>query len=197
LILSLSPWPALIAKVSADAGQRIARVKGQEEWELHQAARNRPANLVKLQAMTPDQRLMDWYPLLDPSSGVRPEALEALRHVERRQADIEDMLSYGILMAMMLLPELDLQPTPQLCSSAQTFLLKAAKESRVRPKQDPRPYEAGSYADQSLPGIRWLVAHGCDCDEGIAALEAATQSYIESPARNQAVAALAQLRKKP
>jgi hypothetical protein len=106
------------------------------------------------------------------------------------------MLSYGIIMSMKLLPELDLQPTPQLCESARTFMLKNAKESRVRPKQDPRPYDPANGVLEYLPGIRWLVSHGCNCDEGIAALQASVESYIESPERNKAIAALAELREK-
>ena len=64
----------------------------------------REANLVKLRAMKPAAPLTEWYALLDEQSGVRQEALQALRRVPRRQADIQDMLAYGIPMAMILVP---------------------------------------------------------------------------------------------
>jgi hypothetical protein len=140
--------------------------------------------------------LTDWYPLLDVEGGVTTEAMEALRHVERRQADIEFLLSKGIARAMILLPDLDLKPTPELCAAARTFLLQSAKSSRIRPKQDSYEYRAGGVAESSLPGIRWLQAHGCDCEEGIAALEASVRSHLDSPDRKAALAALAALREK-
>jgi hypothetical protein len=196
LILTLAPWPAFITKVSSEAGRSSRRAKEMEEIQVQQRAENRAKNIEKLQAMTPQQPLTDWYPLLGPDSGVSAEALEALRHIDRRQADIQDMLTWGIAKAMMLLPDLDLKATPQLCAAAQTFLLKTAKDWRVRPKQDPRPYQPSDYLDPFLPGIRWLVWNGCNCDEGIMALEASVGSYIESPDRNKAVADLANLRKK-
>jgi hypothetical protein len=197
LILSIAPWPALVQKVTRDRIRRIEDAKATAQWNVEEQARKHATNLEKLHAMTPDAPLMNWYDLLEPDSGVRTEALEALRHVERRQADIEDMLSYGVMKAMMLLPELDLQPTPQLCAAARTFLLQRAKGSRIRPKQDPAPYTAGGYVEDSLPGIRWLLAHGCDCNEGIVAMEASVETYLDSPDRKKALASLAELHQRP
>ncbi len=71
---------------------------------MQEGKRNRAANLAKLATMTPDMPLTDWYPLLDVEGGVPSEALEALRHIERRQSDIEFLLSKGVPRAMMLLP---------------------------------------------------------------------------------------------
>jgi hypothetical protein len=195
-ILSLAPWPSLFRELTAAGERRVARVQAQQQWQIDEKARNRAENLPKIQAMSPDVPLMNWYPLLDEKNGVRPEALEALRHVERRQPDIEDMLSYGIVIAMLLLPDLDLQPTPQLCEAARTFMLKNAKESRVRPKQDPTPYDGAYGVAEFAPGIHWLTTRGCDCDEGIAALRASVESHLDSPDRKKALAALADLPEK-
>jgi len=186
----------LFQKLDSDRERRIENARGEDEWKTQERARKRTENMANLQAMTPDAPLMNWYGLLDEDSGVRPEALEALKHVERRQADIEEMLSYGIARAMMLLPDLDLSPTPQLCEAARTFMLASAKSSRVRPKQDPRPYVAGGDVEHSLPAIRWLQAHGCNCDEGIAALQASVESHQDTPDRKTALASLAGLREK-
>ncbi len=195
-ILTLLPWPPLALKLKQDKANAVEQVRAQSEWEKHERERNRSENLVKLQAMKHDQPLMDWYPLLEEKGGVRGEALEALRHVERRQADIEDMLSWGITQAMILLPELNLEARPQLCEAARAFLMKNAKETRVRPKQDPREYASGGYVEQSQPGIRWLMAHGCDMDEAIAAMQKSVETFIDTPDRRAALAALAALRKK-
>ena len=196
LALTLAPWPALFLKLNRDRLRAGEDVKAAAAWKVQERARIRTENLAKLQAMTPDKPLMHWYELLDEDSGVRPEALEALRHVERRQADIEDMLAWGVLRAMMLVPDLDLKATSQLCEAARTFMLKHAKESRVRPKQDPREYAAGDYVEPSLAGVRWLIAHGCDCDEGVAAMQASVETFLDTPDRKAALNALAGLRRK-
>jgi hypothetical protein len=194
LILSLAPWPFVVQEFIKMNTRHSEHAKEMEEWTAQEKIRNREANLPKIQAMSPDARLMDWYPLLEEESGVRTEALEALRHIERRQADIEDMLSYGIIRAMMLIPDLDLQPTPQLCEAAHLFLLKNAENSRILPNQDPRPYDAANGVNQILPSLRWLISHGCNCAQGIAAVEASIQTYSDTPDRNQALAALKQMR---
>jgi hypothetical protein len=137
---------------------------------------------------------MNWYPLLDPGSGVQAEALDALRHDPSRQAQIEDMLTWGVQRAMTLLPDLDLQPTPALCQAAGTFLTKTATSSHLRKRDDPVPYTAQVAFHELLPGIRWLVSHGCNCDEGIRALDASARTYLDSPDRQQLLADLAALR---
>lgn len=196
LILVIAPFPAFFRALDDQRTNRAENAKAQKEWETQDRARKRAENLPKIQAMTEANMLMDWYPLLDPENGVRDEAFAALRHMERRQSDIEDMLGYGIPMAMYLIPDLDLTPTPKLCELANAYLLKTAKESRIRPKQDPRPYPADGIFEKSVPAIGWLTAHSCDCAEGIAALEAMVLSYLDSPARKTALATLADLRAK-
>ena len=193
VLLALAPLPAFYRKLVGDHASRIESAKARDEWKVREGQRNRAENLEKLKTMTPEMPLTDWYPLLDEEGGVTAEALEALRHIERRQSDIEFLLSNGVLKAMMLLPELDLKATPELCEAARTFMLKSAKSSRVRPKQDPREYQAGGDVEGSVDGIRWLQAHGCNCDEGIAALEASVRSHLDSPDRRAALAALAGL----
>ena len=45
-----------------------------------------------------------------------------------------------------------------------------------------------------LGGIRWLQARGCNCKDGIALLLAATNTYLESPDRQQLIASLEALK---
>jgi hypothetical protein len=193
LVLALAPWPAFFRQLAGDRAARIESAKAMDEWKVREGKRNRAANLEKLKTMTPEMPLTDWYPLLDEEGGVTAEALEALRHIERRQSDTEFLLTNGVSQAMILLPALDLKATPELCEAARTFMLKSAKGSRVRPKQDPREYRG---SEESVEGIRWLQAHGCNCDEGIAALEASVRSHLDSADRRAALASLAALREK-
>ena len=196
LILVIAPWPAFFLALSEQHANRAENAKAQTEWEVQERARKRAENLPKIQAMTEANMLMDWYPLLDPENGVRDEAFAALRHMERRQSDIEDMLGWGVPVAMYLLPDLDLKPTPKLCEAGKAYLVKHAKETRIRPKQDPAPYPSNDVFEKSVPAIRWLMAHGCDCAEEITALEGTVLSYLDSPNRKAALATLAELRAK-
>lgn len=183
LLLSLSPWPALVHSM----GRKPPAVRS----PVVDPARE--ASLVKLRAMKPSAPITDWYPFLEEKSGVREEALEALRHAPRRQSDIQEMLSYGIPMGMILVPQLDLKPTPELCEAAHGYLGKRAGEIRIEPPHDPVPYTSSGYVAESLPGIRWFQENGCDCTEGIHALESAVETHLDSPIRQKTLASLAEL----
>jgi hypothetical protein len=197
LLLSLLPWPSLFRTIARKSRHRVERAQAQQEWDVQEKARRRAENLVKLAAMSSEEPVVNWYGLLEDEGGVRAEALETLRHVARRQADIEDMLGYGIPKAMMLLPDLDLEPRPQLCAAAQAFLHKRAQDAQRRPADEPAAYTSEGYVAESLPGIRWLQSHGCDCDASLAAVDAMVRTYRDSPERQQILAALAALRRKP
>ena len=194
LVLAIAPWPMVIAQVRGKALRRAEHAKELAEWQIQERERNRAQNLEKLKAMPPGASIMDWYPLLDAESGVQAEALEALRHDPARQAQIEDMLGYGVRRAMTLLPDLALEPTPALCEAARKFFLKTATGSHLRKRDDPVPYSSQVSFHELLPGIRWLTAHGCNSDEGIAALDESARTYLDSPERQKLLADLAALR---
>ena len=194
LFLAVAPWPMLITRVRGKALQRVQEASRRAQWNVEEKARKRTQNLEKLQTMPAGASIMNWYPLLDPESGVQAEALEALRHDPARQTQIEEMLGYGIHRAMTLLPDLDLQATPALCQAAAAYLLKSATGSHLRKRDDPVPYTAQVSLHENLPGLRWLLAHGCNCDEGIAALDASARTYLDSPDRRKLLADLAALR---
>ena len=196
LLLSLAPWPSLFQTLARKSEQRAEHERAQQQWDIEEKARVRAENLLKLAAMSPDEPVMNWYGLLEDEGGVRAEAFEKLRHVPRRQADIEDMLSWGVPKAMMLLPDLDLAPTPQLCASAHAFLRKRVRDSAQGPTDEPAPYTSEGYVTESIAGIRWLISHGCDCDLSLAAIDAMVRTYKDSPERQKVLASLAELRRK-
>jgi len=186
LLLGAAPWAPLIARTNQKRADRAAAQARRKEVQHAEA-------LGKLQAMPPDAPVWEWFDLLRENSGVRPEALEAVRHLGRRQADVEELLETD--RALYLLPDLDLQATPRLCAAAVNHLRNYAKQMRIRPKQLPREYICG-WVEESLPAIRWLIAHGCDCDEAVAAMQASVETWLDTPDRQAALAALAGLRKK-
>jgi hypothetical protein len=194
-ILSVLVCQGAVGQLNRSRAARSEARVARKEWAAQEQERKRAENLPKLQSMASDSPLWDWLPFLQEDSGVHVEALEAVRHLERRQTDIGDMLGWGVPRAMTLLPELDLKATPELCQAARAFLIKSAKESRVRPKQDPREYRAGGDVENSLAGIRWLIANGCDCDDAVTAMQASVETFLDTPDRKAALAALAALRR--
>ena len=194
-ILSIAVYLPAISQLAGSRTRRSEAAEARKLMDAHERERKRAENLPKLQAIAPDTPLWDYLPFLDESSGVQPDALAAVRHLERRQTDIRDMLGWGVPRAMTLLPDLDLKATPELCQAARNSMIKNAKETRVRPKQDPREYRAGAVED-SFAAVRWLIANGCDCDDAVAAMQASVETFIDTPDRMAALAALAALRRK-
>ena len=58
----------------------------------------------------------------------------------------------------------------------------------------PQAYAPPDYYDWNWPGIRLVQAHGCNCQEGVAALEAAVRTYSDSPDRQRTLTILAELK---
>jgi hypothetical protein len=197
-------WAVAVLTIPAGAAFALAKSARMRAWEVQgqqyaaaeaqETQRKLAENRERLKSMSPDAHLTQWYPLLEPGSGVRGEAIEALKKVARRQADIEEGLANGIPRTMQLVPELDLSPTPELCSAGKAFLEIAARRLRVDPS-DSGPYEEDATLVKSLTGVRWLQAHGCDCDEGVRALEEAARTHRDSRDRRDFLAELAAMRR--
>jgi hypothetical protein len=193
LILSIVLWPAVSRHVHENDARRTVRDKEYAAATAQRNSETRSANLAKVKAMSPDQPLSDWYSLLEPENGVRSEALEALKTVERRQSDVEYLLTVGIQAPMILVPDLDLKYTLELCQSAQAFLRKTAQGIRITDRS-PHPYQSNKYLEASLRSIPWFSAHGCNCGEGIAEIEDRVRAYVDTPDRRQMLILLAGLK---
>lgn len=183
-LLSLSIWPAVAGHFNDKAAAKVESAAAQTEWDKNEKARIRTENLAKLETMSTDQHIADWLTLLSKDGGVREEALAKFRTAPRRQADVEEGLGYGIPAFMQFVPELDLQPTPKLCELGKAYLLKIAKDYRLKDR-DPISYETQFSIDGAVPAIRWFESHGCNCDEGIAAIRTVVMTYLDSPARQK------------
>lgn len=195
MLLILLPYPWAIQKFRAGQEVRAARLRGRAEYAQREEKSTREKNLIKLQAMPPDASINDWWELFHNSSGVRNEAIAAFKHLDRRQADIEEMMGYGVTGAMGLMEELDLQATPKACKASHAYLEKRAKYFKRRKIDGAIPYSRkDNDLDDCLGGIRWLEARGCNCEDGIALLLAATNTYLDSPDRQQLIASLEALK---
>lgn len=179
---TIAPWSAVSRR--ADENQRLLEQHDRQvaAAQAQQKEQERAANLIKVSAMSPDQFMGDWFSLLSPESGVRTEAIAALKTVPRRQSDIQYGLENGLVLYMQLVPELDLKPTPQLCAAAQKFVTTLPKQSL-------------SNIHDSLGGMRWFLANGCGLEESIRALDPAIRQSPDSSERQQLLSDLAALKR--
>jgi len=188
LLLSLAPWPRIIANTKARDALR-GRQTTAETREL-------TAAFEKLSVESP---LSEWQPFTEPGNPFRDRALEKIRHSPRRQADAEGMTAQGYSFAMLELPNLALKPTPELCQGATTFLVKEAEFFRAN-NAEPTPFAvAGTRVRRYLPAMEWLVSNRCDVDTGLAAIEAALREFPEVTSVEHAhfLAAIVRLRAAP
>ncbi len=193
LWLSVSVWPVLgrlnrtrdTLRVDAERIRVEAAAKAEEQKHNE--------NLEKIRNMSPNVHIAEWFSLLADESGVRQEAIEAVKKVPRRQGDVVDCLQSGIPAVMRLVPDLDLEYTPELCAAAHAYFEKNARQMELGTRA-PQPYERQWAVEFAGPGVRWFHAHGCDCGQGIAALEKVIQTYLDSPDRRKALAELEELK---
>jgi hypothetical protein len=191
LLLSAAPWVQYAwDSHSRSVDQRLLKTMLND--------RKRQENLAKLGAMPQSTPLWNWQELLSRDSGVRPEALEAVRKLDHRHVDVEQMLEWGIPNALALLPELDVKVTPRLCKAANAMLMQKAAYATEHANRYPAGYSISGhvYLEESLPALRWLTANGCDCDDANATLQAAIAHYSATKEQKAGIEALAALRRR-
>ena len=143
----------------------------------------REKNLVIVRTISENRPLWTWLPLVAEESGVRREALDAMRGLKRRQADVEQMFADD-RDALDLVPELDLQPTPRLQQSINSRAVKDAAYARTMPGGGDEILER-TFIYASLPAMHWLHSHGGDCHEGVSELKSAVLLYRDTPIRRR------------
>jgi hypothetical protein len=139
----------------------------------------REQNLAMVATIEEDQPLWHWLPLLKEESGVRDDALAALRKLQRRQSDVEAMLANEGFEALELIPFLDLQPTPRLQQLLNAWCLKTADYARTKPGGGDTILER-TFMFTPLPALHWMHDHGGDCREGVAQMKAAALEYQDT-----------------
>jgi hypothetical protein len=160
LLLTLSIWSAVFYRKIVEPSRQAAAYQAEMANPIKKAER-REKSLAKLQTMTADQPLEQWMSLLEPENGVRAEAIEALRKVERRQNDIEQLARHnGIFLAAV--PELDLKLTPLLCSAITDFIWNRAFVRQLQGERGQR-FRTDESDDALAATVGWFQSRGCDC----------------------------------
>jgi len=164
------------------AGSTIMTFLGESSQRRALDNEKREKNLAIVRTIGENQPLWTSLPLVADDSGVRPEALDAMRRLQRRQADVEAMLENGT--ALDLVPELDLQPTPRLQQLINARAVKDAEYARTFPGGGDEILER-TFIYASLPAMHWLHGKGGDCREGASALKSAVLLYRDTPIRRK------------
>jgi hypothetical protein len=197
LAIALSVTPEVLRWRAAHADDSIDATPGPklDAWMARQRERRRQQELEELSKVDDETTVMELSSLTVPDSPVREEALAVIRRIPNRQAECVNQLRYGAAGTIMrLLPEIDAQPTPELCEVARDYL---RKELILHQKMFAEP-QVFSYPMlvEALPGIVWLAKNCAGCEAEIEGLEAFARTQIDSPARRQFLAALAEARSK-
>jgi hypothetical protein len=156
-------------------------------------AERREKALAKLRAMTADQPVEQWASLLEPENGVRAETIQALRKVDRRQDDIEQLARYNSIF-LTAAPELDLRLTPLLCSAIQDFIWNRAFVRQLQGERHER-FHPDESDDAIASTVGWFQSRGCDCGRSLDKYAAdIRQSFKDSPERQEFLEVLGKLK---
>jgi hypothetical protein len=176
-LLAVAAVPCLIA-----AGTFTYTWIGQSSGERAGRAEVRARNLRLVAQIDESHPIWQWLRLLADDSGVRDEAIAALRKLNRRQADMEQMVAERVGETMDLIPLLDLQPTPRLQERIDAWLLKDAAYARTKPGGSDEILK-GDFMFSALPALHWMHSRGGCCREGISQMRAAALEYRDTKVR--------------
>lgn len=181
MALTVSIWSAVVYYKIVEPNRQAAAYQAEMADPVKKAERREKA-LVKLQAMAADQPVEEWASLLEPENGVRAETIEALRKVDRRQEDIEQLARHNSIF-LAAVPELDLKVTPLLCSAIQDFIWNQAFVRQLQGERGQR-FQADESDDAITSTTGWFQSRGCDCGASLDKYAAdIRKSFKDSPER--------------
>lgn len=196
LVLSVSIVPEAIrfAETYLDDGS-IEATPGPklDKWMAEQRAARRTRELEELRKTDDETRLYELENHIRPDSPVLKEALEVMSHLPLRQSDAIMLLQTQSSYILHFLGDIDLQPTPQLCTAARNYLSQAVRERQTRPDVLPSLY-LGAEFSEGIESIRW-ISKNCGCNTQLDQMEAyARAQQQDSPDVQKFLAAIASIR---
>lgn len=180
--LAATPWvvkgPSDSMTTSRDqARQKAFNDKRAREETLIAAINNLPLD-------TPMAQFVPYTDVpLREGSDSRQAAIARMRLLPNRQRETVELLDKLDTRFFRLLDGLDLEMTPALCDAARKCLRNVVEQEK--PPTPPPPFDsAESRFDSYTIIMRWLLEHGCDCKEEIAAFEQMVLLYPDSSPRH-------------
>jgi hypothetical protein len=180
--LAATPW---IVKGPSDS---MATARNQERQKAFNDKRAREEALIATIKNLPlDTPMAQFVPYTDvplrEGSDSRQAAIARMRLLPKRQRDAEELLDKLDTRFFRLLDGLDLEMTPALCDAARKCLRNIVEQEK--PPIPAPPFDSvESRFDSYTIVMRWLLEHGCDCKEEIAAFEQMVLLYPDSSPRH-------------
>ena len=128
-------------------------------------------------ALPADAPLWALVPFLDtPNLYRRSDVIDRIRAMGRRQADAETMIDRGDF-PLLVLREIDLDPTPALCEKTRALLMRQVRPL-VLTESGSKPYgDVALQVDGAATAMEWLVGFSCSCDAESKAWEDMANGY--------------------
>lgn len=166
---------------------------------LGQALREYPE---KFSMLNERAHLKAWLNFAD-RDGLRLQAIAGARNLDHRNADAIEMLGssseHEAWVALEYLPELDLEATPALCTSALAQVHRELKDIYRPTADNPLPYREmleRMGTGEPLAALIWLGRHGCPAKDELNEADTLIRIYQDSPERGAMLATLGELRAK-
>ena len=162
-----------------------------DQFMARERARQRQRGLDEIHNADDETKLVELEPWARDGSPVRDEALAAMRKLPNRQHDAEIGLWGDYSWILPYLAQIDVQPTPELCSAAKHYLQTCIREVRNWPE----PGESmGRTLESGIHGIEW-IAKNCDCAKELQELDDLAGKQKDTPDVRDFRAALKAFRK--
>ncbi len=195
LVLSVTVAPEAIALMHASGSGSIEAKPGPEmdRFMDKERQRYRDDTLDKLRQFDDETKLYELTNLIQPDNPALKEVLDFIHKLPNRQADAVMMLENQQSDFLRVLADIDLQPTPQLCTAARGYLHEAVRQRQSSPIKEPQSF-VGMEFSQGIEGIRW-IAKNCGCKAELAEMEAyAREQQQDAPDVQTFLAVLAEIK---
>ena len=119
------------------------------------------------------------------------EALAAMRQLPHRQAEAVQRFQADFTFILHLLPDIDLQPTPELCGAIRGYLQRYLRQERAN-RPEPEGF-VGDRLEESVRSLGWISEH-CDCEAELDDVERFAREQRDTAEVRAFVTALAEAR---
>ncbi len=196
-------WEAVARRYGATDYDVADLVAARDPKQLGSVLYNSPPHASML---TPKASLRAWLSFAWAPGGIAPDVatyIDGARELDHRNADAVAWLSDPNASSdnwelLRFLPDLDLQPTPQLCAAALGLIGPELTDAYHPTADNPLAYpelDQRLGQGQPLQALLWLAGQGCPSGPQIDAAETLVKAYQAAPEREAMLAALAAVKK--
>ncbi len=164
-----------------------------DKWMAEQRAKRRADGLAELSKIDDETTLSELEHLVRQDSPVLQETLAAMRRLPHRQAEAVLRFRGDFTFILRLLPDIDLQPTPELCGATRGYLQRYLRQERAN-RREPSGF-VGAQLEESVASLGWISQH-CDCDTELDDVERFARAQRDTPEVRAFLASLADARKR-